>query len=366
MSKPPVTTSSLLIYNANTGSRIDQDLREYRFGRRKDARKVSRHERFRKCGCTAHGQVTIGLKNGKAQQRGLYTCGSVWVCPVCSAKILAYRSKEVAEAIQEWQLREGTFVFQTLTLSHRPGDSVAKQRFWLTKAWNSLNKGSFAKIHKGYGQVGYLRATEVTFGSNGPNLHLHVLRFVDRKLSETEVDVWAGALFNKWADSVENLGAVRPKKSAHSFVQTHKADGLSGYFTKNFDNPIKSGLPGKSTSIWALLTKAIEDPSSYFAKAWQAYETGSKGMRQLTWSRNLRAILGMVSEVDDEWIAQEQEPYTPLLEILPEAVKAYGMLGQLQARVLRFVESGDLETAAQILAEHGVSCLYLCKNLENP
>jgi hypothetical protein len=38
----------------------------------------------------------------------------------------------------------------------------------------------------------------------------------------------------------------------------------------------------------------------------------------------------------------------------------------LQARVLRFVESGDLETAAQILAEHGVSCLYLCKNLENP
>jgi hypothetical protein len=352
------TSEASLIYNANKGSKSREEKRDYRYERRSHARKLSVHDRFRKCGCTSIGPVSIGLKGDKAQQRGLYTCGSVWVCPVCSAKVLQERKKEVEKAIRAWTERGGSFVFETLTISHRSFDTVAKQRLAIQAAWAALNKGSFKSKYASYGQQGYLRIAEVTHGKNGEHLHLHVLRFIDRWLPSDELDSWKSQIFEKWANAIEGQGLRRPSSKFHDFQQIEVAEAMSGYFTKNYDNPWQAAgeilTDSAGTSIWRLLDAAIANPKSTSSKRWNNYEVDTRGMKQMTWSRGLRADLGLKDEELDEAIAAKEEPFEAIIGIHPESVRSLGSLGRIHSRVLYFLESGDLGASLDLLDEHGI------------
>src|SRR5690606_39143584 len=87
---------------------------------------------LRACGRTSvltGGEVTVKV-SGRGGHRsagfgGLATCGSVWACPVCSAKIAVRRASEVEQALN-WNVeRGGTVVFATLTVRHRRGQSLS-------------------------------------------------------------------------------------------------------------------------------------------------------------------------------------------------------------------------------------------------
>jgi hypothetical protein len=57
-------------------------------------------ERQRNCGVAPVGsQVEIRIKDGSAYYSGLETCGNVWLCPVCSAKIHHRRASELRDAL---------------------------------------------------------------------------------------------------------------------------------------------------------------------------------------------------------------------------------------------------------------------------
>ena len=56
-------------------------------------------ERQRNCGAVPVGdRVEIRMKDGSAYYCGLETCGNVWLCPVCSAKVHHRRAAEPATA----------------------------------------------------------------------------------------------------------------------------------------------------------------------------------------------------------------------------------------------------------------------------
>ena len=72
-------------------------------------RRLSTLKRVRKCGyCTAGAEgggpglrLTANPKGGNiAGFSGLATCGSVWACPVCSAKIATRRAEELADVMR--------------------------------------------------------------------------------------------------------------------------------------------------------------------------------------------------------------------------------------------------------------------------
>jgi hypothetical protein len=56
---------------------------------------------------------------------GLCTCSSVWVCPVCSAKISERRRLEIQAAVKAWEAQGGSVVLLTLTHGHGPRDPLA-------------------------------------------------------------------------------------------------------------------------------------------------------------------------------------------------------------------------------------------------
>jgi hypothetical protein len=348
-----------LSYNASNGSTPVIDARDYRYERRAQARKISHLDRVRKCGRTPIGQVMIGLKGGHATQRGLYTCGSVWACPVCSAKILTHRSLEIADALKSWESKGGSFVFQTLTLSHLRGDSVAKQRSMLTIGWKAISKGSFAKTNSRNGQVGYFKVLEPTFGKNGPHLHLHLVRFIQGEVSDLDLQQWMNKVQTRWSDAIYAAGGRKPRNVAQHYRHLSSSSELQGYFTKNFDNPAYGvdwaiGSDSSNFPIWGLLSKALALPESQYRQAWNSYERQSKNMRQITWSRGFRHQLGLGTEILDEEVTRQIETFNPKVHILRESVRAFGNLGRLHSRVLRHIERGQMGLALEILNEHGI------------
>jgi hypothetical protein len=355
-----------LINNASKGSHEELDKRDYRYERRKNAQKISKHERFKKCGRTPLGSVVIGMKGSSVQQRGLSTCGSVWACPVCNAKVLSKRSKEIQQALDTWKEQGGHFIFETLTIRHRPWERVQLQRRAIQGAWKAITKGSFKSTNGMYDQVGFFRVAEISSGDKGENLHLHVIRFIDRWLTESEIQEWKSKIFNKWSSSLVAHGMQAPKADFHDFRQVASLDDFAGYLTKNFDNPKKPGEDfdheqSQDSSTWRILDAAIASPNSSARRRWNNYETDTFRMHQISWSRGLRERLGIGVELSDEELSSDEdsevtneEEFVPIVRIKPESVRVFVNLGHVHSRVLRHIQNDDLETALHLLAEHGV------------
>jgi hypothetical protein len=344
------STERVLIYNASNTSTFDS-LSDYRSERLEAMRGISGSERLKKCRAVSFGRVTLSLVGNHVIQSGLTTCGSVWTCPVCSAKILTHRKYEVDDAITAWANQGGYFILETLTLCHRLGDTVAKQRDALRVGWEAITHGSFSENHKKVGQVGYLKVAEVTYGKNGFHVHFHVLRFMKGNLSKVAENKWMTKIFNKWQKSIAASGFKTPQESGHHYERVYDHEHLKGYFTKGFDNPGTNESTSKSSSVWGVLTEAIANPKSKHTFIWRTWESQSKGMRQMTWSRNLRQSLGLHKELEDEEIIGLP---APLLEIEREDIPRYGHSGKVQSQVKRHLSSGDLDAAMSLLDAKGI------------
>jgi transcriptional regulator with XRE-family HTH domain len=99
------------------------------------------------CGTAAVGQtVSIAVGHGRAELHGLETCGSVWTCPVCAAKVTERRKQEVQTVKARHQARGGRVAMATLTLPHyafdRCGDLL------------DVVRGSYRKVKQGRSWAG--------------------------------------------------------------------------------------------------------------------------------------------------------------------------------------------------------------------
>src|SRR5215467_1107515 len=75
--------------------------------------------RQRNCGAVPIGdQVEIRIKDGSAYYAGLETCGNVWLCPVCSAKIHHRSATELRDALITWTDNGHSASLVTITVPH--------------------------------------------------------------------------------------------------------------------------------------------------------------------------------------------------------------------------------------------------------
>jgi len=143
------------------------------------AAKLTPSLRVAHCLWTPTGQqVDLLKRDGDARLNGVQTCGSVWSCPCCSARISEVRRQELRQ-LEEWagSPRRGLrLVMMTLTARHRSrplGDMVdrlakAKRRMQNRKAWQRLRWGGDL--------VGTVSVREATHGeTHGWHPHYHVL-----------------------------------------------------------------------------------------------------------------------------------------------------------------------------------------------
>lgn len=295
--------------------------------RRSQLWRVSNVKGIRKCGRTPIGAVTVRHGEHGAGFGGVATCGSVWACPVCSAKILHTRQEDVRAAVAAHLADPALgrqLAMATLTIRHRAGDPL--QTLWnaVSKAWAAVTSGKVWQAERDrYGLAGWLRVVEVTEGRNGWHVHVHALLFLDRadtpagQVTPREIDAWTGSMFGRWSRAVQRLDLAAPLPRAQDVHLVHgEAEPLAAYFTKATDLGIaqavaleftrsatKTSRSSSSRSPWGILDGVMTGDIDELSR-WHEYERASRGRRQMTWSRGLRDRLELAPEISDEEAAQ--------------------------------------------------------------
>lgn len=323
-------------------------------------------DRLRRCGregVLPGGSVRIRATGAGADRRagfaGVATCGSVWACPVCSAKVLARRADELAQGVDTWAAQGGSVAMLTLTMRHHRGQSLDGLWDALTTAWRAVtSSGSWKRTSKAAGVAGYVRVVEVTHGGNGWHVHVHVGLLLD---GQVDVQRRASALGNvawsSWRPALMKAGYDAPIKDSGGLHVAHWQPGtrpLADYFTKNVyeldaqkvalelaRGDLKAARAGNRTPF-----RILADVAAYGlvddVELWQEWERASKGRRQMVWSNGLRDRLGLgVEATDDELAAEELGTGDDDLVELPAATwRAIGAAG-LRGMVLDLAEHDE-------------------------
>jgi len=246
--------------------------------------------------------------------KGLATCGSVWVCPLCASKIQERRRQEVEQAIAWAAAQERAGYVVSLTFPHRVDqplrDLLKLQREALAHMRSSR---AYKELMKRCKLAGRIRALEVTHGQNGWHPHTHELLFLDPKVPAA----WLReVLADLWLKSCRKVGLFRDDRDDEADFLRYSVDvragdeGTADYLAK-MDDQTKWGLSHevtKSSSKQGRRTgshpfKLATNPATH--GLFLEYVEAMKGSRQLIWSRGLKAAVGVVEKSDEE-IAREE------------------------------------------------------------
>lgn len=379
---PYYTESPVAENSVQQGEAVRQSRRAARWAARHVVRdllgrktKMSlREQRARDCGhkCRSSDGITVKVRTGldgvrSAGYAGLSSCGSVWACPWCSAKIANVRQQEISGAVREWIRRGGRVVMVTTTMRHHRGQrlpmlwdalSGAKHQMLSGWAWQGEQR-VFGQLFPRTIQSGRRKGevvwevriptiglVEVTHGfESGWHVHLHALLFVSNKVDPAAVDVLAAGMFDRWCRALKSAGL---EPSDEFGMEAHLVDGrragelLGKYFAKNVYVPadvddddsrrigmevargdMKDGRMGNRTPFGILrglvevtstgdLERRTDAAAMEHAKEldrdeelWSEWATDSAGRRQIAWSPGLRQYLARVlpAEQSDAEIA---------------------------------------------------------------
>lgn len=280
---------------------------------------------------TAHQDVQVwkSTEHKTTHYKGLQTCGSVWRCPVCSAKIAERRRLEILQAMEAHKAAGGCVNLLTLTCPHQVKDNLvdllAKQAKALNRFWNDRHvKAILVEM----GTIGQIRALEVTHGrlsdqNNGWHPHYHLLMFQGSGVDLARFDApqmgdWQVRLYLRWAQACKGAGLGEP-----SYAHGLKLDdgskaakyvskwGLEDEMTKGHT---KKALHGETP--FDFLRAIVQDKEDKQAAAlFIEFAKAFEGKRQLTWSRGLKKLY-LVAEKSDEALAAESEDKARLLGMI--------------------------------------------------
>jgi hypothetical protein len=274
-------------------------------------------------------QVWQSIEYKTTSYSGLQTCGSVWACPVCSAKIAERRRVEIVAAMAAHKAAGGCMNLLTLTAPHQRDDNLAdllkKQALALKKMFADRTVRS---VLADMGVLGQIRALEVTHGrksdyNNGWHPHYHLLLFAGSgvdlaRFDRSQMMDWSVKLYQRWAACCVAAGLGMP-----SFDHGIKLDdgskaakyvakwGLEDEMTKGHT---KKAIHGETP--FDFLRAYVDDPTDKQAGAlFKEFAETFKGKRQLYWSPGLKKRFA-IGESSDEELAAQMDDYATMLGMI--------------------------------------------------
>lgn len=301
------------------------DKRKRRFDARYWLWKFSTLRRVAFCGrfpTVAGGGVGVRHRDGIAGFAGLQTCGSVWCCPVCNVKIMARRGLEIGTAVERW-ISSGsgrTVALMTSTVRHSKRDTLASVWAAVSKGWGRVTSGKYWVADQvTHGVEGFVKVIEVTQGRNGWHVHVHSLVFLDNVVTG-DISKLHQSMFKRWKSGVESAGLRAPsmrgqdirivsdsvagrQELARYLSKSQLATKVGQELTNSQSKGARTVLSTRTT--WAILDDAVQGLSAE-VDLWAEWELGSKGKRQISWSKGLRDRLGLLEEESDDDVAAEE------------------------------------------------------------
>jgi hypothetical protein len=346
-----------------------------RFALQRTAAKLVPNQRVAHCHWTAQSnEVELLKRQGDARFSGLQTCGSIWACPVCSARISEVRRGELRD-LEAWAgspLNGVRMVMMTLTARHRRRNlrrlmeelACAKARMQNRAAWKNLRKLGIL--------VGSVSVREATYGAkNGWHPHYHVVLLVSAGSDAEALDLLE-PLRDVWLDCLRKEGLTGTAKRAFHLMS---GDAFSSYVSKfGRDEGEKAEAMIERAQSWGFaeeatlsrtkkgrgddeeksrspvqLLREAQEGDSEAGRLWQEYANAFHGKRQQVWSNGLKALVG-IEEIEDEEAAEGEE-YTEekdeLIATWPR--KTWKVIRNRRGDLLTAAERGGAEAVQAVL-----------------
>ncbi|MDN5561013.1 MAG: protein rep [Psychrobacter sp.] len=324
--------------------------------------------------------VRLNKTNGRAGYGNLIRCDSVWVCPCCSARILAKRSSEVEKGVDTWTQAGGAVFMLTLTHAHKRTDNLALKMKLLQKGLSRFfGDRAMKKVFNQFGKVGQIKALETTYSdASGWHPHHHILMFSkvspEKFLSDTVAVTFDKNNHVEYVTpyrekQLEKLGRVDDIKQVtfEFFIKSYwikicrevglglptmkhgvniqNASAVKTYLTKfktaqELTNAQAKSGNGDSRNQWEILADA-HNGCARSGKLWQIYADSFKGQRQLFWSRGLKEMLLIDDIADDEIEELADLKDDEIITVIELAVEDWGYIRKKnwQAQLLDIVEN---------------------------
>nr|WP_192963054.1 protein rep [Nocardia sp. 107] len=310
----------------------------------------------------------MGTKDGRntAGFGGLETCGRIWLCPVCSAKIRVRRGDQIAEGVGRHIDGGGSAWFLTITLPHEKGDALKDSFDALTQAWRYVKTGrAYQDEKKWFGILGEIKAVEVTHGDNGWHPHAHILILTSRNLEFDEFCSWVARLDARWAKGLAKVGWSTGRPGIRLvLVPVEKGKGIAAYVAKvqekGLGNEIaradmKDARPGNRTPFGILAdfgNHALADD----VELWWEYEQATAGRSAIRWSPGLWAkLMPDADDLSDEEIAAEDEGSAAIAYLAPWTWRRIRTIPGAEIAILEAVERSGWEGLLRVLIRYRVS-----------
>ena len=307
--------------------------------------------------------VFLSTEHGKAFFEGLQTCGNVWTCPVCAAKVQERRRLEIAQGMEYFYSVGGRqSVMVTFTFPHK---KLMKLKDLLTKqaeAFKFFRKGKqWDKFKDKCSFEGLIRSLEVTYGQNGWHPHTHELWFVEDSIDQQE---FLEFIKKRWLACCVRAGLVdeTDKKQVKAFddyavdvkfnckasdylAKTDHKDNLKSYWGADREiakaSSKTSKKEGKGMHPFQL---AIDNKKDLFIE----YVEAIRGKAQLFWSRGLKNKVGIVEKTDEE-LAEEKNDNAEIVEMITKPEWFIIRAKEKRAQVLNTAENNPTEIRSFIL-----------------
>jgi hypothetical protein len=295
----------------------------------------------------------------------LQTCGSVWHCPVCAAKISERRASEVMIAFNYFKSDSRHVIsFVTRTVPHTYADSLEKILKQFRNAEKRLKADrNYQSLLKTYGVVGSIKVFEITVGLNGWHLHIHEILF---SFLDTPIQGFYASLqelmYPYWSNAAVYAGFDEPSKA--NGLQVQNGDFAAEYIAKFGKEPngswdvskeltkqhIKKSRSGFSP--FDLLRLYRDLPLSDTLSIIQEYGQVMHGQKQLIWSRGLKNLIQLDEKTDDE-IAKEIEAEAVLLGLLSQSQWKFILKHDLRVTILLLAKRGSFADLSVFLSAQG-------------
>lgn len=348
------------------------EAREGRYMLQNSARKILQNDKtprdgdWRVCSCLRkkigdHVAVLYAPDVQKAHFGNLQVCGSVWTCPVCSAKVSERRKSEIVAATDIHKAAGGGLYMVTLTWAHTRHDDVKTMVKGSREALTRLRKHRrYVSNMAAIGAVGMIRALEVTHGdANGWHPHFHELHLTAERLTRRQLRAWTNMLFEEWRAQCKRAGLGEPNRKAG--VTIIEAQSAAEYVAK-FGNAPKWGVGseltkthakhgrGGSRTPWDLLRMYAEGQGR-FAPLFKEYAHAFFGARQVFWSPGLKAQFEIADMTDEEIARMEEHPAQVVCQISADDwKKVLSQVVESRALILRLAETGGADAIETFIA----------------
>lgn len=298
----------------------------------------------------------------RAYYSNLVVCGRVWQCPVCASKISESRRVEMALLLERVRTAGHSTFMVTYTLRHHLGDKLADLHKKLTEARRFLKAGRFWQDFKSeFDLVGSVRASELTYGSNGWHPHFHEL-FISRS-PVLDIPRITTALRSRWSQCAVKYGF--DSSWAHGVDVRASGLDVENYINKFGRLPrwreeheiakqvSKIARSDKGFTPFQLLQAGADgtmlpggrSPRSAFREYHDAYQ----GKNQLFWSKGLRKAYALDVEESDEDLAASMPDDIRLLSLIDQVDWALVLRYSQRAELLRVASLGDGSLVVQFI-----------------